>query len=105
MTNQNQNQKLYYHKLGTPQSADVLIYEDPEHPLRSVGGGLTDDERFLVLRQSEGTSGSQISVKDMKDPNGKFILLVKGFDTEANTIDNDGDRILIRTNNDAPNYR
>ncbi|MEO7293559.1 MAG: prolyl oligopeptidase family serine peptidase, partial [Ginsengibacter sp.] len=105
MMNQNQDQKLYYHKLGTQQSEDVLVYEDKEHPLRSVGGGLTEDERFLIIRQSEGTSGSQIWVKDMKNPNSNFILLVKGFDTNANTIDNDGDRILVRTNDDAPNYK
>lgn len=105
MTNQNQNQKLYYHKLGTPQSEDVLIYEDKEHPLRSVGGGLTEDERFLLIHQSEGTSGSQIWVKDMKNPNSSFILLIKGFDTNAGVIDNDGDRLLVRTNADAPNYK
>ena len=105
MMNQNQDQKLYYHKLGTPQIDDVLIYEDKDHPLRSVGGGLTEDERFLIIHQSEGTSGSQIWVKDMKDPNSSFILLVKGFDTNANTIDNDGDRMLVRTNDDAPNYK
>ncbi|MDQ6757882.1 MAG: prolyl oligopeptidase family serine peptidase [Bacteroidota bacterium] len=105
MTNQNQNQKLYYHKLGTPQNADVLIYEDKEHPLRSVGGGLTEDERFLIIHQSEGTSGSQIWVKDMKKMNSDFVLLIKGFDTEANVVDNDGDRILVRTNEDAPNYK
>ncbi|HEY8689367.1 MAG TPA: prolyl oligopeptidase family serine peptidase, partial [Chitinophagaceae bacterium] len=105
MMNQNEDQKLFYHKLGTPQSDDVLIYEDKEHPLRSVGGGLTEDERFLIIHQSEGTSGSQIWVKDMKNPNSNFILLVKGFDTNANTIDNDGDRMLVRTNDDAPNYK
>ena len=105
MTNQNQNQKLYYHKLGTPQSEDVLIYEDKEHPLRSVGGDLTEDERFLLIYQSEGTSGSQIWVKDMKNPNSSFILLIKGFDTNAGVIDNDGDRLLVLTNADAPNYK
>jgi len=105
MMNQNQDQKLFYHKLGTPQSDDVLIYEDKDHPLRSVGGGLTEDERYLIIHQSEGTSGSQIWVKNMKNPNSNFILLVKGFDTNANTIDNDGDRMLVRTNDDAPNYK
>lgn len=105
MTNQNQNQKSYYHKLGTPQSEDVLIYEDKEHPLRSVGSYLTEDERYLIIQQSEGTSGSQILVKDMKNANSNPVLLIKGFDTEANVIDNDGDRILVKTNADAPNYK
>ncbi len=105
LSGQNQNQKLYYHKLGTPQIADILVYEDKENPLRSVTGGLTEDERFLIVNQSQGTSGSQIWVKDMKDPNSKFVLLIKGFETNANVVDNDGDRILVRTNDDAPNYR
>ena len=105
MTNQNQNHKLYYHKLGTAQNQDVLIYEDKEHPLRNVGGGLTEDQRFLIVHQSEGTSGDQIWIKDMKLANSNFMLLIKGFDTEANVIDNDGDRLLVRTNADEPNYK
>ena len=105
MTNQNQNQKLYYHKLGTAQSEDVLIYEDTKHPLRSVGGELTEDERFLLVRQSEGTSGSQIWIKDLRSNAKDFTLLIKGFDSNASFIDNDGERILVRTNADAPNYK
>ncbi len=107
LTNQNQNHKVYYHKLGTSQSADALIYEDPEHPLRTVGAGLSEDQHFLIVGTSEGTSGSEIWVKNMKNPstNNDFKLLIKGFDTEANFIDNDGDKLLIRTNADAPNYK
>ena len=104
LSKQNEYHKVYYHVMGTPQSADVLIYEDKEHPLRTIGGGLTEDERFLILSKSEGTSGDEIWVKDLKGKND-FIQLIKGFDTEANVIDNDGDRILVRTNADAPNYK
>ncbi|MBA2249691.1 MAG: S9 family peptidase, partial [Chitinophagaceae bacterium] len=105
MTNQNQNHKIYYHKLGTPQTTDALIYEDKEHPLRTIGGYLTEDERYLVLSKSEGTSGSEIWVKDMNSGEKDFTLLIKGFDTEAGVIDNDGEKILVRTNADAPNYK
>ena len=107
LTNQNQNHKVYYHKLGTPQSEDVLIYEDKEHPLRTVGAWLREDEHFLILSKSEGTSGSELWVKDMKNTssNNDFMLLIKGFDTESNFIDNDGDKLLVRTNADAPNYK
>ncbi len=107
LTNQNQNHKAYYHKLGTPQSEDVLIYEDPAHPLRTVGVGLSEDEHFLILGTSEGTSGAEIWVKDMKNtsPDNDFKLLIKGFDTEADFVDNDGDKLLIKTNADAPNYK
>jgi len=105
LTNQNQHHKVYYHKLGTPQNDDVLIYEDKEHPLRTIGAGLSEDEHFLILGKSEGTSGSEIWVKDMKNPSADFTLLIKGFDTEADFIDNDGDYLLVRTNADAPNYK
>ncbi len=107
LTNQNQNHKVYYHKLGTPQNEDALIYEDKEHPLRTIGAGLSEDEHFLILGKSEGTSGAELWVKDMKNTaadNG-FKLLIKGFDTEADFIDNDGDKLLVRTNADAPNYK
>jgi len=107
LTTQNQFHKVYYHIVGTPQSDDVLIYEDKEHPLRTINANLSEDEHFLVITTSEGTSGSELWVKDLKNASSKnhFILLVKGFDTESNFIDNDGDRLLVRTNDDAPNYK
>ena len=107
LTSQNKNHEVFYHKIGTPQSEDVLIYEDKEHPLRIVGAWLTEDERFLTLTVSEGTSGTELLVKDMQNgsANNDFILLVKGFDTESNFIDNDGDKLLVRTNEGAPNYK
>lgn len=107
LTTQNQNHKVYYHKLGTPQSEDVLIYEDKEHPLRTIGARLSEDEHFLILGKSEGTSGAELWVRDMKNTAVAtgFKLLIKGFDTEADFIDNDGDYLLVRTNADAPNYK
>jgi prolyl oligopeptidase len=107
LTNQNQHHAVYYHKIGTPQSADALVYEDKEHPLRTVGAWLTEDEHFLTITTSEGTSGSELWIKDMHDtsPKNNFTLLIKGFDTEAGFIDNDGDKLLVRTNDEAPNYK
>src|SRR5690606_27998447 len=58
-------QKVFYHKIGTDQSQDILIYEDKEYPLRYVGAGLTEDERYLILSISEGTDGSEIKIKDL----------------------------------------
>jgi prolyl oligopeptidase len=107
LTTQNRFHKVYYHKLGTQQSNDLLIYEDKEHPLRTVGAGLSEDEHFLILSKTEGTSGGELWVKDMKNTlaNNGFKLIIKGFDTEANFIDNDGDDLLVKTNADAPNYK
>ncbi|HTN17701.1 MAG TPA: hypothetical protein VL092_08475, partial [Chitinophagaceae bacterium] len=77
-------QKVYYHKVGTPQTEDKLIYEDKAHPLRYVSAGLTEDERFLILSISEGTDGSEIKVKDLKNKEQKeFITVVPGFKTNA----------------------
>ncbi|AHF14962.1 prolyl oligopeptidase family serine peptidase [Niabella soli] len=106
LSKKNEFQKVFYHKLGTPQKQDPIVYEDKVHPLRYFGAGLTEDERFLILYVTEGTSGSELWIRDLKDPQQKaFILLVKGFDTESSVIENNGDGVLVRTNYQAPNYR
>jgi prolyl oligopeptidase len=106
LSKQNQFHKVFYHKLGTDQSADILVYEDKEHPLRYHGAGLTEDNRFLILQVSEGTSGGEIWYKDMQDPTQeKFKLLIAGFNTEPDVIDNYKDRLLVKTNDGAPNYK
>ena len=105
LSKQNQFHTAYYHKLGTPQSSDIIIYEDKTHPLRNVGIDLTEDERFLMLYLSEGTSGTEIWVKDLKNNQKDFSLLIKGFETEAGVVDNDGDRLLVQTNDGTPNYK
>lgn len=98
-------QKVYFHKIGTPQSEDKLIYEDKDHPLRYVGAGLTEDERFLILGISEGTDGSEVKVLDRKNEAAGFITVVPGFATNAYVIDNDGDKLLLQTNQGAANYK
>jgi prolyl oligopeptidase len=102
----NVDRKVYYHKLGTPQSEDRLIYEDKEHPQRFAGVDLTEDERFLILTTSEGTSGGEIRFWDTKDPSQtKFSLLIPGFATQPDIVDDAGDKLLLKTNDGAPNYK
>jgi prolyl oligopeptidase len=106
LSKKNEYHKVYYHQLGTSQEQDELIHQDKEHPLRNAGLGVTEDERFLILHMSEGTSGTELWYRDMKDPaQTGFKLLVKGFDYEPSVIDNDGDKLLVLTNQDAPNYK
>jgi len=106
LSKQNQYHKVFYHKLGTDQSSDILIYGDKEHPLRYHGAGLTEDRRFLVLNVSEGTSGGELRYWDKQDPwQQDFKLLIAGFNTEPDVVDNDGGKLIIRTNDGAPNYR
>lgn len=102
----NVNPQVYYHKLGASQSEDNLIYEDKDHPQRFANVSLTEDERFLILNTSEGTSGGEIWFWDTKDPSQKnFTLLIPGFATEPNVVDNVGEKLLVLTNDDAPNYK
>ena len=104
LSKQNEFHKLYYHTIGTAQSEDKIIFEDKEHPLRTITGGLTEDNRFLVVNMSEGTSGAELWVKDLV-AGTDFSLLIKGFSDEADVVDNIGDRLLVKTNIDAPNYK
>jgi prolyl oligopeptidase len=104
-SNQNKNQKVYYHTMGQPQSQDKLIFTDPAHPLRYFGPQVTEDERFLIINVSEGTRGDEILIQDLSQPGSKFQTLIPGFANNHNVIDNAGDHILVRTDMDAPRYR
>jgi len=85
LSKKNEFNKIFYHKIGTLQSADKLIYEDKKNPLRFHGVGLTEDGRFLILRISEGTDGAELWYRDLKDPAQKnFKLLIGGFKTGRN---------------------
>ncbi|HMO32373.1 MAG TPA: prolyl oligopeptidase family serine peptidase [Lacibacter sp.] len=105
LSKQNQYHKVYFHKLGTTQSEDVLVYEDNAHPLRNAGAGVTEDNRFLVLRTSEGTSGAELRVKNLATGQADFSLLIPGFKTEASVVDHHNGRLLVRINDGAPNYK
>ena len=105
LTGQNQFHSVYFHKIGTPQSEDKLVFEDKEHPLRIMGGEITRDKRFVVVIKSEGTSGNELWVKDLSKNNRGFTLVIPGFENQIDVIDNDGDRLLVRTNAGAPNYK
>ncbi|HEY9489140.1 MAG TPA: prolyl oligopeptidase family serine peptidase, partial [Chryseosolibacter sp.] len=100
-----QYHKLYYHKLGTPQSEDILTFGGEETPRRYVGGYLTEDERFLVIHAATSTTGNELWVQDLKDPQGKLINVVNNFDNDHYVLANDGDRLIIHTNLNAPNNR
>jgi prolyl oligopeptidase len=101
----NEYQKVFYHKLGDPQEKDVLVWEDKEHPLRYVGAGTTEDEKWVMLGVSEGTSGSEIYVKDLTSKDAPFTLLFKGFEFDASPLEVVDGRFLVHTNADAPNFR
>jgi len=105
LTAKTNNHKLYYHKVATPRSDDKLIFGNDKDPRRYVGGGLTEDERFLVISAATSTTGNELYIQDLSDPKGKLITVVNNFDNENNIIGNEGSRLLIQTNLNAPNNR
>ena len=109
LTSKNEFQTVYFHKVGTPQSADLLIYEDKDHPQRFQGIDTTEDERFAILSVSErgkGKKGNAIFYKDLSKGEDNFSPIVAEItDDSFGVIDNVGDKFLIRTNKNAPNGR
>lgn len=103
LTTSNSNQKVYYHKLGTSQDQDVLIYEDPANPLLGAYAGVTEDEKYLVISISRGTYGNSIKIRELnKDIQ---TTIIDDFDNESGIVGNDGDILYLFTNIGAPNNR
>jgi len=104
-SNQNSNQKVYYHTIGEPQEKDVLIFSDPKNPLRYYGPQVTEDERYLIINAAEGTRGDQILVQDLTKAGSKLEVLIPGFKNNHSIVDNEGDKLLVRTDLNSPKYR
>lgn len=100
-----QYHKLYFHKLGTPQKEDVLVFGGEKIPRRYVGADLTEDERYLIISAANTTSGNELYIKDLKDPNAVIITVVDNFDQNHSIIDNRDSKLYIFTNLRAPNGR
>ena len=105
LTAKTNNHKLYYHKVATSRRDDKLIFGNDKDPRRYVSGGLTEDERFLVISAATSTTGNELYIQDLSDPKGKLITMVNNFNNENNVIGNEGSRLLIQTNLNAPNNR
>ncbi len=100
-----QYHKLYYHKLGTKQSEDQLIFGGDATPRRYIGAYLTEDQRFLVITAANATTGNELYIQDLTVPNSKIVPVVANMDQEHSIIDNVGTKLYIYTNLNAPNYR
>ncbi|OQC61192.1 MAG: Prolyl endopeptidase precursor [Bacteroidetes bacterium ADurb.Bin012] len=98
----NQNQRVFYHKLGSDPTKDELIWEDPQHPLRTFGASVTEDERFLIISESESTYGNKLHIKDLQKPASSYIHIGDSFDWEFWVVDNLNDDLIVVTNYLAP---
>ncbi|HIE45680.1 MAG TPA: S9 family peptidase, partial [Flavobacteriaceae bacterium] len=96
--------KLYYHKLGTKQADDKVVF-GIDKKRRYVGGGVTDDNKYLIISASKSTSGNELYIKDLSNPNSKLITVVDNFESDNYIIDNKDSKLYISTNLNAPNKR
>ena len=102
----NYYQKLYYHKLGTPQSEDTLIYHRPDQKEWMFGAGVTEDGRYLIISIDRGTDPKNlVFYKDLQTPDSPIVELISEFEASYSFIDNDGDIFWFRTDLDAPRGR
>lgn len=98
--------KLYYHKMGTAQSEDQVIFGGTaDQKYRYVGGGVTDDQKYLVISGSTSTNGGKMWIKELDVPNAPLIAVVDNFDTNTYLLHNEGSKLWLVTDYKAPNKR
>ena len=96
--------KLYFHKLGTNQSEDILVFGDKEKR-RYVGGSVSDDNHYLFISAANSTSGNELYLQDLTKPNAPIQLIHAGFEYDVDVLDNQGAKLFLVTNYKAPNKR
>ena len=104
-SNKNEYEKIYYHTVGQLQSEDKLIYENKSFPLRECGSRTTEDEKYLIVYETETTTGNSLMVKDLSDPTAQFIQLATGFENDYSLVENVDNKLYILTNWKAPKNR
>lgn len=98
--------KLYYHKIGTSQAEDELIFGGtPEEKHRYVGGSVTEDDNYLLISASISTSGNKLFLKDLNNPSSGLVPIVDHTDSNTRLLTNEGSTLYLVTNLDAPNQR
>ncbi len=98
--------KVYYHKLGTPQKEDVVIYgASAIEKHRYIYGTVTQDNRYLIISPRVSTTGNKLFIKDLTKPNSKFVTILNHTDSDTYIIENQGSKLFLVTNLNAPNKK
>ncbi|MCK7460374.1 prolyl oligopeptidase family serine peptidase [Idiomarina aminovorans] len=98
--------KLYYHELGTDQSDDKLVFGGTDaEKHRYVGGYVTDDDQYLLISAANSTSGNKLFIKDLSKDNSELVTVLNHTDSDTRVLDNNGSKLYLVTNLDAPNQR
>ena len=102
----NLDHKVYYHRVGTAQAGDVLVYERPDHPDWMFAAGATEDGRYVIITAQVGTDARhRIFYQNLNEPHVSPVELIDNFDHEYTFIGNDGPMLFFQTNLDAPTRR
>ena len=104
-SNVNEAQKIYYHKMGTPQSEDVLFYQNPVFPKQFYSVSVNREETVMFLYESGAGAGNNLYVRDLRIPNSQFIQMTSDMDYQYSPIDVIGNKIYLHTNYGAPKNR
>lgn len=104
-SNANEFHKVYYHKLGTPQSEDVVVYENRNEPLHFHSVAITDDESTLIVMGGGEGNGNSLYIKDLTKPNSPWVTVEDSQDNEISIIDSRDGKLYIFTSADAPKNR
>ena len=96
--------KLYFHKLGTSQKEDIVIF-GADKKRRYVGGYVTEDDNYLVITAATSTYGNELYIKDLKNPHSSIVTIVDNFNSDNSIIDSEGTKLFIQTDLNAPNKR
>lgn len=105
LTGENLNCRLYYHRLGTAQAADELVFEDADAPARGFFAQTTHNEQYLVVSVSESTSGNGVYWKDLMSSDALMIRAINKFDSDFIFVGHASGRLMFLTNYQAPRYR
>lgn len=104
-SNANENHRIYYHKMGTPQSADTIAFEDPKHPLHFHTAAVPENERCLLVFVGGQGFGEGVMVKDLIRPDAKWVTVEPSQNYEMGFVDMIGDDLYFTTSADAPRKR
>ena len=104
-SNVNAGHKIYYHKMGTPQSEDVLFYENPTQPMRFYDASVNEDETLMYLYESSAGAGNNLYVRDLRKKDAQFIQMTSDMDYQYSPIYDEGGKIYIYTNYGASKGR
>jgi len=105
LSGKTQIHKLYYHKLGTPQSEDKLIFGGEATPRRYIGAYVTEDQSYLIISAANATYGNELYLQDLTKTNSPIVAVVTGFDTEQQVVYAENRKLYIITNLQAPNRK